>query len=163
LQFFGEKLLGVPGLASIVGVMAFDVGRSMLQQSYRDAVNKIMTGRIITRDYANRETDVVLNVRQTWKETGGDPHRTWKVLPRGSAMARERLILKGLTRYGDPLLAIRCLHFHERMFWISAYQSYVWNAMTSERIRRYGTAVVVGDLVEDGDDGQVRIVTAESM
>jgi tRNA pseudouridine13 synthase len=49
------------------------------------------------------------------------------------------------------------------MFWISAYQSYVWNAMTSERIRRYGTAVVVGDLVENNENGQVTIVTSESL
>jgi tRNA(Glu) U13 pseudouridine synthase TruD len=99
-NFYGEQRVGIPGLASNVGVRAFEVGRSMLQQNYRDAIDKIMTGRIITRVYDNREPDDVQKVRRTWKETGGDPHRTWKALPRGAAMAREHLILKGLKRYG---------------------------------------------------------------
>jgi tRNA pseudouridine13 synthase len=115
-----------------------------------------MSGRLVVRDLDVAEPPGVQKVRQTWKETGGDPHRTSKVLPRGSALARERLILKGLKRYGDPLAAIRCLHFHERMFWISAYQAYVWNVMASNRISLYGTGVVAGDLIDYV--GVVRIV-----
>jgi tRNA pseudouridine13 synthase len=128
----------------------------MLQQDFAGAVDRIMAGRLIARAFDVPEPPGVQKVRQTWRETGGDPYLTSKVLPRGSGLARERLILKGLKRYGDPLLAIRCLHFHERMFWISAYQAYVWNVMASKRLSLYGASVVTGDLIDE--DGVVRIV-----
>lgn len=34
-----------------------------------------------------------------------------------------------------------------RFIYIHAYQSYVWNKAVSERIRRFGRKVLVGDLV----------------
>ena len=156
VNFYGEQRVGAPGRASVVGVRGFDVGRAMLQRDYRKAVDLIMTGRLIVRGN-DVESEAVRQVRTTWKETGGDPVATWKALPRGNVLARERLILKGLKRYGDPLLALKCLHFNERTFWISAYQSYVWNTMASERITLYGTKVVAGDLVLSSD-GNVRVV-----
>lgn len=34
-----------------------------------------------------------------------------------------------------------------RFIYIHAYQSYVWNKLVSERIRRFGKKVLIGDLV----------------
>ena len=44
-----------------------------------------------------------------------------------------------------------------RLMYVHAYQSYVWNAVVSERIRAHGaTAPIVGDLVFEQVAGRVK-------
>jgi tRNA pseudouridine13 synthase len=47
------------------------------------------------------------------------------------------------------------------MMYVHAYQSYVWNAIVSERIRRFGhEAPIVGDMVyvdEEGEEGDAEM------
>jgi len=165
LNFYGEQRVGTAGLSSIVGVRAFDIGRAILQQDFAKAIDLIMTGRLLCRG-SETESEEIRLVRQTWKESGGDPVATWKKLPRGDRMMRERQVLKGMKRYGkdDPPSVLKCLHHNERVFWINAYQSYVWNLMATERVRRYGTKVVEGDLIlEYGDSSAVKYVTEDML
>jgi TruD family tRNA pseudouridine synthase len=95
----------------------------------------------------------------------------------------------------QPLAAFRCLQRNERLFFINAvriipeneklclksttltlfpfrrfpltckYQSYVWNRMATERMRRYGNVVVVGDLLlpEGSSSGKPTIVTDDDV
>mmetsp|Transcript_48609 Transcript_48609/g.95006 ORF Transcript_48609/g.95006 Transcript_48609/m.95006 type:complete len:209 (+) Transcript_48609:327-953(+) len=95
-------------------------------------------------------------------------------MPR-SGMTRERKVLKGIKRYGksEPLAALRTLPFGSRIFWIHAYQSYVFNVVAGERMRTLGPRVVVGDLYlpEEADGGggnghvrdRVRVVSDASV
>jgi len=153
VNFHGEQRVGVAGSESVVGVRGFDIGRAMLRQDFSLAVDLLLAGRLICRG-SDAESDEIQAVRRVWKETGGDPFETWKHLPRGAVLPRERLVLKGLKRYGkgDPLSSFRCLHYNERMFMISAYQSFVWNAMATKRIELHGTDVVPGDLILRRDE-----------
>jgi TruD family tRNA pseudouridine synthase len=163
VNFFGEQRVGAAGDESEVGVRSFDIGRAMLQQDFAKAVDLLMTGRLMCRD-SEKESPEVRKVRLTWKESGGDPFETWKNLPHGDHMSRERLVLKGLKRYGkdDPLAAIRCLHRNERVFWINAFQSYVWNSMATERLKLYGAKVVEGDLIlRKGHEDEVEFATGD--
>ena len=148
---------------SEVGVRAFDIGRALLQQDFTRAIDLLMTGRLLCRGSDDVESPEIRNARQVWKESGGDANKTLKAIPRGDAMARERIVLQGLKRYGstEPLAALKCLHFAVRTFWINAYQSFVWNAMASERLKRFGTSVVKGDLYRvegKGEASDVRVV-----
>ena len=166
VNFFGEQRLGMPGSMSQVGVRSFDIGRALLQQDFSKAIDLLMTGRLLCRGENEVESAEIRHARQVWSETNGDASETLKAIPRGDAMARERNVLQGLKRYGrnDPLAALKCLHFAVRTFWISAYQSYVWNSMASARLKRFGTNVVKGDLYRLNDDGSggVQVVTDES-
>ena len=156
VNYYGEQRLGSPGEMSDVGVRSFDIGRAMLQQNFDEAVDLLMTGRLVCRSPDEKESRVFRNVRETWKESGGNAALTLESMPR-SGMIRERTILEGLRRYRTSLEALRCLNFNIRMFWINAYQSYVWNTMASERIQRLGTSIAKGDLILD-TSGDVVVV-----
>mmetsp|Transcript_8104 Transcript_8104/g.16917 ORF Transcript_8104/g.16917 Transcript_8104/m.16917 type:complete len:288 (-) Transcript_8104:151-1014(-) len=163
INFYGEQRVGSPGDEAAVGVRPFDIGRAMLQSNFAKAIDLLMRGRSKSRGGEFAEKEDIRKARALWKETGGsNPAAVLEAIPRG-ALDRERTVLKGLKRYGtdDPLAAIRCLHHGVRMFWINAYQSYCWNIMATERIKRFGTQPVVGDLYQedDGKQREVKVVT----
>ena len=60
---------------------------------------------------------------------------------------------------------MRCLPYSSRLFWIHGYQSYVWNQVATERVRRFGLLPVKGDLYlvsggdEDGRSVDVQVVS----
>ncbi|KAI2513719.1 tRNA pseudouridine synthase D (TruD) [Fragilaria crotonensis] len=152
VNFYGEQRLGIPGEREAVGVRSFDIGRAMLQGDFDKAVDLLMTGRLICRGVDDQENPSARMCRQIWKETDGNAEATYNALPKGESMTRERTVLQGLKRYQNSLDALKCLHFRERSFWIHAYQSYVWNAMASMRLQRFGSNVVAGDLAIRDDD-----------
>jgi tRNA pseudouridine13 synthase len=162
INFYGEQRLGAPGHASEVGVRAFDIGRALLQQDFSKAIDLLMTGRMICHGNNNAESPEIRHARQVWKESGGAANLTLKAIPKGDVMARERIVLQGLKRYGskDPLAALKCLHFDVRFFWINAYQSFIWNKVASDRMKRFGAKVISGDLyrLPSGETNDVRIV-----
>ena len=155
VNFYGEQRVGIPGTEAIAGVRSFDIGRAMLQEGFTKAIDLLMTGRRHIHGNTTESPDIQ-RFREIWKSSGGDPSESWKALPRGAILLRERAVLRGLKRYGKdkPLEALRCLHRNERTLITSAYQSYVWNRMATERLQRLGTRVVKGDLVQ-GKDGSV--------
>ena len=148
INFYGEQRIGAPGKSEEVGVRAFEIGRAMLRQDFMGAINLILTG---TR---HNEKDEVRRVRQAWKDSNGDPSITLKAFRGADIMPRERAVLRGLNRYPEnPLEAIRFLNFNMRIFYVNAYQSYVFNRVASERVKLHGHTVVKGDLYfeKDGD------------
>ena len=163
VNFYGSQRVGEPGLLSVVGVRGFDIGRAMVQQKFSEAIDLLMTGRLVCHG-SEAESDDIVAVRETWKRSGGDVNLTYKRLPRNNKMVRERTILQGLKRHGEnnPLAAIRCLGYNERTFWVSAYQSYLFNVMTTTRLALYGSHVVAGDLVHSSSTDGVSFVTDEN-
>jgi TruD family tRNA pseudouridine synthase len=147
INFYGEQRVGAPGSTKEVGVRAFDIGKAMLQKDYSKAIHLLMEGTSI------RESDDVRRIRKAWKESNGDPSATLKAFHGQDIMPREKAVLRGLNRCADnPLEALRYLTHNMRMFYVHAYQSYVWNLAASKRIRLYGNEPVVGDLYFDCSD-----------
>merc|ERR1719223_312402 len=140
VNFFGEQRIGNAGSTDEIGFRPMDIGKEMLKANFSKAIDLLMNGRTKCRSGRFVESDEIRKFRSTWKETDGDIDKSLLSLPKGRSLIRERAILQGLKRYGTdkPLLAIRCLTFNERIFWINAYQSYVWNLMATERILRLG-------------------------
>ena len=169
INFFGEQRVGQPGSSEEIGVRAFDIGRAMLQNDFSLAVDLLLRGRSMSATEGRSVDDKELSVRNTWKESNGDVVATMKALPNGNFMPKERAVLKGLNRYGKdkPLEAFRCLQYNMRVFYVNAYQSYIWNMAATERIKLYGMKVVIGDLyIPKSDRGEeqpeVRVVDASS-
>ncbi len=146
INFYGEQRVGDAGHSSRVGVRSYDVGRSMLRRNFAQAIDLIMTGRSYELHHPG---DDEVKAREVWKNSGGDARATLNAFPKNeSTMVRERDLLKGLVRYGDPLEAIQCVPRNVRMFWIHSYQSYVWNIVATERIKLWGLRPKIGDLYE---------------
>jgi len=144
INFYGEQRVGDAGFRSHVGVRSFDIGRAMLQHDFTLAIDLIMTGRS-PEVYCPRAEE--MNAREVWKTSSGDARATLKAFPKNrNTMVRERDLMKGLLRYGDALEAIRCVPHNVRMYWIHSYQSYIWNRVATERVRRWGLRPVIGDL-----------------
>ena len=47
MNFYGEQRVGTAGPSSLVGVRASDIGRAMLQRDFENAVDLLLTGRLI--------------------------------------------------------------------------------------------------------------------
>jgi TruD family tRNA pseudouridine synthase len=161
VNFYGEQRVGIAGEPDIVGIRSFDIGRAMLQGNFDKAVDLLMTGRLLCRD-DEVESPEVRRARQVWIDTGGSAVETFKALPSGEAMARERIVLKGLKRYQNALDAFRCLHFQVRMFWINSYQSFIWNQVASARLRMFGAKAIAGDLIRNRD-GNIATITEDDV
>jgi len=166
INYYGEQRVGESGHTQEVGVRSMDIGRAMLKADFTTAIHLLMMGRLKGKDGTLVEGPDSRHTRKIWIDSHGDPIKTLASFPNGGngyAMARERIVLKGLKRYGKekPLEALRCLQYNIRLFWINAYQSYVWNKMATERILRLGPNPVLGDLyiLPHGKKNEVAIVS----
>jgi tRNA pseudouridine13 synthase len=175
VNLFGEQRLGID--TDTMPIQSY-IGKAILQQDFWMAINLIIQGdpgdtcnlNASSVDERNDEEEqgktlytsqAITMARKLWCETQ-DPVAVLKVLPR-DGFHRERIILKGLKRYGkhEPLAVWRCLPYHIRSFYIHAYQSYVWNSVAWERIRKVGARTVMkGDLYYD--NGKLKITSEPS-
>lgn len=160
VNFFGEQRVGEAGQRECIGVRSYEIGRMMLKNDFTGAIDLLMKGRNRTKDGQFAESEEVRNVRNVYFTSNKDVDKTLSVLPSCMTNSREKIVLKGLKRYGleRPLEAIKCLNYSVRTFWINAYQSYVWNKAATERIQRFGCCPIIGDLYKDCDTNKIKVV-----
>lgn len=171
INFYGEQRVGIT--TDTIPIQSY-IGRAILRQDFWTAIDYIIRGKdvetTLTADDIDEEDKnrheisqvAATMARKVWYDTQ-DPVAVLKILPKGG-FTREKIILKGLKRFGkqEPLAVWRCLPYHIRSFYVNAYQSYVWNTVTWERLRRFGAqTVLLGDLYY-GTDGAVQVVTEPS-
>ena len=148
------------------------VGLALLRSDWKRAVDLILQPRL-------GEDPSVEAARRAWNDDR-DLNRAISLMPRRAVaeralleafqlMGSDRNLLGALSKVpirfpdkGDsahlPLKIPRNL----RTMYVHAYQSYVWNAIVSVRLKRYGSeAAVVGDLVYVDEDGKSASDTGE--
>ncbi|KAJ3191992.1 hypothetical protein HK101_007190 [Irineochytrium annulatum] len=91
-----------------------------------------------------QEKEDVTKARQDWFKRK-DAKSALKLFPK--YCAAERAILQAKARKADDRAAMLAIPRNLRMMYVHAVQSFIWNNMASERIKRHGLRVVVGDLV----------------
>jgi tRNA pseudouridine13 synthase len=151
LNYFGLQRFG----GSDAGCATSDVGRLLLQRDFRGAVRAILAER--TADAAD-----VRAARRLYLEAN-DAAAAFAAMPqRSHALVNERAILGALAkRPTDFAGALNVVPRNLRLMYLHAWQSHTFNAALSERMQRFGSAVVPGDLVwVDAAQQTVREVTA---
>ncbi|SMN20209.1 similar to Saccharomyces cerevisiae YOR243C PUS7 Pseudouridine synthase [Maudiozyma saulgeensis] len=143
INYFGMQRFGTYSIST------HEVGKEILLENWEKAVELILS-----------DQDNVLpkskEARQLWESTH-DAAAALKLMPRQCVAENSILYcLSNLRKEDDGsystnsyLSALMKVPRNLRTMYVHAYQSYVWNAVTSERIKLYGLKVVPGDLVID--------------
>lgn len=102
------------------------VGLCLLKSEWSEAVDLILGSRC--------EQDNVFNkTYEHWRKTR-NPKEALQMLDRKKCV--ESFLLEGLAKSNkDLLVALKVLPRNTRLMYVHAYQSYVWNAVLSKRIK----------------------------
>ncbi len=141
------------GVPNFFGVQRFGsrrpvthvVGRYVVKEDWERAVYEFLTLEF------PRESEEAIEARRWLRENWGEFEKALEVFPR--FLDYEREILEHLARYpNDYVNAFRRLPYWIRRMFVHAYQSYLFNRILSERMRR-GLPLdepVEGDVVRGG-------------
>ncbi|GBP87713.1 Multisubstrate pseudouridine synthase 7 [Eumeta japonica] len=117
----------------------YDIGRKLLQGNFKEAINCILDVRDGPLRYA------LLKFKET-----GDAGLANRLLKNCSGIHNtiEARLLKALARDPNDLVgAVGKLSRNTRLLYVHSYQSIIWNRCVSERIKRFGLKLAVGDIV----------------
>lgn len=139
INYFGLQRFGKGGAGNHL------IGRALLKSDWKEAIDLMFAPK-------EGERDDVLAMKNFYR--AGDYARAKEAIPRYSYYS-ERYCLQGLcSSPNDFLGAFQRIPRNTKFICGHAFQSYIWNMAASERVRKLGTSVVVGDLVYLSQDVQ---------
>ncbi|CCA66620.1 related to PUS7-pseudouridine synthase [Serendipita indica DSM 11827] len=145
INYYGMQRFGTASIPTHA------IGLAILQSDWAKAVDLILRPR-------PGEAPEIQEARFAWSAEK-NLEKALALMPR--RVVAERCLLESFKRMnGDTrnlIGALSSIPRNLRMMYVHAYQSYVWNAIVSERIKRYGLdGPIVGDIVyeEKISDGE---------
>jgi tRNA pseudouridine13 synthase len=107
------------------------------------------------------EQEPVRTAKQIYRDTK-DPREALKRLPKSAQI--EKALFEHMARspspadhFKDPHKLFSKVDRRQRMLYVHAYQSYLWNQLVSSRWRQSGGRLVVGDVVRDANGELVTV------
>ncbi|CDO71290.1 hypothetical protein BN946_scf184908.g47 [Trametes cinnabarina] len=151
INYYGMQRFGTASIPT------HTIGLALLKGDWHRAVS------LILRNRPGEHPDVVA-ARNAWL-VEGDLDKALELMPR--RVVAERCILESYKKMGgdtrNAMGALSTIPRNLRLMYIHAYQSYVWNAIVSERIRMHGAdKPVAGDLVFD-ESSSLKAETTEDI
>ncbi|KAL4625058.1 pseudouridylate synthase 7-like [Arapaima gigas] len=146
INYYGMQRFGT------TAVPTYQVGRAILKNNWTEVMDLILKPR------PGAEKGYLVRCREEWARSQ-DPEAALKKLPVKRCV--EGQLLRGLSKYGKKniVTAFGLIPRNNRLMYIHSYQSYVWNAMVSQRIQDFGLKAVPGDLVLSG--GKARVLSEQ--
>lgn len=135
INYFGNKRF-----LNKKGVPVYQIGKALLTRNFEEAINLIMTP---SRD----DPSDVKAMKERWALSDGSPIKTLE----GSESLKneyEYKLVHQLEQNPDDLIAaLEKVPLNIRLGYIFAYQSYMWNIIASQRVKRKGLKLIPGDIV----------------
>ncbi|AAS51362.1 ACR136Cp [Eremothecium gossypii ATCC 10895] len=154
INYFGMQRFGT------FSVSTHEVGKELLLENWKNAVDLILSEQ-------NNVLPASKEARKIWAETG-DAESALRKMPR-QCLAENSILHtlatqkknEGEYESGAYYAAIMKIPRNLRTMYVHAYQSYVWNTVTSKRMALFGLHAVAGDLVLVESDENAKVNIAE--
>lgn len=139
INYFGEKRFMSRNQLSTA-----QVGKLLLTRNWKEAVE------LILKPTNEDPTDIKL-MKEKWFLSNGDMDKVWLDDTKSTEL-EYKMINKLKANPDDYLGALEEIPLGIRMGFVHAYQSYIWNVVVSQRIKRKGLRLEVGDVVWIGEE-----------
>ena len=151
INYFGLQRFGKGGCPSHV------IGLHVVQGNWEACVHDLFAF-TTTRE----EKSSIKLMKEKFLEK--DYRKALEIIENDRFMISEKFVLQSLIKYPDDYKnAFEKISKNIRLIYLHAYQSYIWNIIASERIRKFGNQLIEGDLVYENNTSSSNIQVANDL